>query len=687
MTDNVIRFKAKKELTGEQNLIEFIVSCRTHLTVFGKDNWHENKWNAVYGKRKVVARFSTNLKPSDSYNYEPIAEPFLDFAKAYIKHVYTDRPVGNLQRHFEAIRVLEEALILAKGKADILLLDGMVLEYLDEVFQRRISNAEGKNKAGYQMELILDFCRNQLITPTLPEWSNPYGKVKDQIIRVDEKGKEFRAEKLPSDEEMVLVVDLFREAPKLGVEAEYYSSLYVLLMTAPSRGAELTNLHVDNCLVRDTDRNGEVKLGIAWLPGKGGKEGVKWVPTVMEEIVEEAVERLKRISGPARLAAKFAEENPEQFMIHAGCITHTGFSVDAPLSLEQFNGAMGSHHSSLVDATKAKWIKKIYEENGEAITYRALGKYAYDKFTGKIVKWPFVDKHDHVKASKSLVLFRENEFHADFEPRGFSFVLPTVNYINDRFAVKKGEESRSLWVKCGMGLKSGDPITLTTHKARHWLSTVAESGGMDALKLAQWAGRARVQDNEAYDHRTEEEKADQVAALMQIDPSNTNILDKIEHRIPVTFEDIGKDLAGSAIVTELGICEHDYAMAPCQRAGDCETCKEMVCVKGFSSALELLKKRESEVESQLIKAMADHEIGKFGADRWVSNHGWRLAHIRTKIRILEDANVPDGTPIRIPEEYDPSPVKEALRKSGLNTEIVSPDELGMSEDLFNLLGM
>jgi hypothetical protein len=99
MKNNVIRFKAKFELTGEQNLNEFIDSCRTYLTSFGSDSWQENKWDTLKGKRKVVARFATNLKPSNSYHYEPISAPYLDFAKAYIKNLYTDNPVSNLQRH------------------------------------------------------------------------------------------------------------------------------------------------------------------------------------------------------------------------------------------------------------------------------------------------------------------------------------------------------------------------------------------------------------------------------------------------------------------------------------------------------------------------------------------------------------------------------------------------------------
>ncbi|TXL16533.1 integrase, partial [Methylococcaceae bacterium HT5] len=273
--------------------------------------------------------------------------------------------------------------------------------------------------------------------------------------------------------------------------------------------------------------------------------------------------------------------------------------------------------------------------------------------------------------------------HVDFNPRGFSFCIPTVNHINDRFVQKESKGDRTLWAKYEFSLKSGEPIELTTHGARHWLSTMAESGGMDELTLANWAGRAKVGDNKKYDHRTEDQKSEEVAGLMI--PENAGVLEKIKHRIPITFQDIGKDLEGSAIVTELGVCEHDYAMSPCQRSGDCETCKELVCIKGFSDSLELLKKREQEVASQFDKAMEDHEMGAFGADRWMSNHHWRLTHLRTKISILENENTPDGTVVRIPDEYDPSPVKEMLRNKGLDAEVESPDELGFEDDIFELM--
>ena len=610
MNDTVFYFKPVAEVISEKNLTNFIQDCKSKLTVFGKSCWDENKWATHLGIRRVIARFSTNMKPSDSYNYSPLEYPFIDFAKAYIRYIYSLNPVTNLQRHFEAIRILEEALLLSKGNADILLLDGFVLECLDDVFKRRIVDSAGRNKAGYQMELLFNFCRDNFITPNLPQWSNPYKKTKDLTIILDETGKEHRSKKLPSDEDMLLIAQLFHDAPSLGIEAEYFSAVMALLMLAPSRCSELFSLSTD-CIVWEEDRAGDKKLGIRWVPAKNGKEGIKWVPTVMQDVALEAITRLKKIGEPARHIARNVENNDGEF-------------------------------------TATEYVRNF-------------------NF------WPYVDSAKRTKVSQALLLFRKYEFHKDFKVVSDSFTMPTVNLINDRFIQKGTRSGSSLWSKYNIVRPDRTPIQIPSHNARHWLSTKAERGGMDEQTLANWAGRARIADNTSYDHRTEEEKANSIVSILL--PEKYSVLDKIKQNLPISYEDVGKDLIGTAIVTELGVCEHDFSMMPCQLNGDCETCKELVCIKGFSDSLGLLKTREKQVSEQLDKAFQNHSMGIFGADRWVSAHGWRLAHIRTKIRLLEDISIPDGTPVRIPDEYDPSPAKQVLLDKGLNIEIQTPESI------------
>ncbi|URL01777.1 hypothetical protein L4F91_09735 [Avibacterium sp. 20-126] len=196
---------------------------------------------------------------------------------------------------------------------------------------------------------------------------------------------------------------------------------------------------------------------------------------------------------------------------------------------------------------------------------------------------------------------------------------------------------------------------------------------MDELTLANWAGRARVADNKAYDHRTEEEKSESEEARSILIPEHPSILDKIHLNLPIIYEELEKDKQGVAIVTEIGLCEHDYAMSPCSRHGDCETCKELVCIKGMDSSLKILKQREIQLTEQFKKVQGHHKIGTFGIDRWIDNIGWRLTHIKTKIAFLENENIPNNTLLRMPDEYAPSPTKLTLLEKGMDIDVAKPE--------------
>jgi hypothetical protein len=83
-------------------------------------------------------------------------------------------------------------------------------------------------------------------------------------------------------------------------------------------------------------------------------------------------------------------------------------------------------------------------------------------------------------------------------------------------------------------------------------------------------------------------------------------------------------------------------------------------MKGLPHTLDELKRLEKLYEEQLADAKLKAEKQVFGADRWVTASGFRLSKIRTIITMMEDPASPDGTPIRIPHELDPSPVKRSL---------------------------
>lgn len=664
----------------ELNLAKFIDFCKNRLTAFGNNCWENNQWKAKFGIYSVQVRFSTDRIKSTAYKYEPLSEPFIDFAKAYILYTYSLQPIRQLARHIEALRLVEMALYNVKSSADILLLDYLVIREVESLAMKKYEKgSDSINKLGYQLEKLFDFCRINYITPNLPIWNNPYKRPRDLTILLDEKGKEYRSQKMPTDEEMMLVAKLFHDAPNLDKETEYYTAIMALLMVAPSRCSELMSLSI-NCLEWEEDSLGNKQLGIRWIPAKNGKEGLKWVPSSMQGVIVEAVKRLTDISYLARKAARFAEENPNKLMFLDTNIQSDSSLLMKSLTEIEIGNILGIDGRNGINT---KWFKKLMNENNGIITYDTLGRFLYRKYTSKFNFWPYADKNKKVKVSETLLLFRENEFHDDFSPKNFSFILPTVNQINDRFCYSETRPKTSLWEKHCIGTSKGEFIKLPSHNARHWLSTKAERGGMDELTLANWAGRARVADNKFYDHRTEKEKSEEARDLLISE--DISILDKIHLKLPITYEDLGKDRVGVAIITEIGVCEHDYAMSPCSRHGECETCKELVCIKGLESSLEILKEREQLLMEQFTRAKKHHKMGDFGADRWISNLGWRLTHIRTKIKFLENNDIPNGALLRMPDEYDPSPVKLSLLEKGMDVDIQKEETAKLDDDLYRLM--
>jgi hypothetical protein len=439
-------------------------------------------------------------------------------------------------------------------------------------------------------------------------------------------------------------------------------------MFAPNRAGELGDLTVES-LIED-----EGRLWVQWYAEKGYGDTAKPVPRELEATVRLAFERLITIGEPARKAAKFAYDNPGKFMMHKDCVTPKRFTDDMPLNAYEFARAFSIGHDKvdrvlrMEDKTSqtawtyitgsAKWIKRL-REGGEP-TYAKCANYISSTYKHR--EWPKVSEHGPY-VWESLLLVRDREFHEDFDARLFSWKLPNVNDLNLRLGSSKypGKRKASLFNRFNMKDEDGSDIQITSHQFRVWLSTVCERAGMDSWMLAKFAGRARIQDNEHYDLRTPDEKYTQALSVLDIE-SRPQPLEALKLNLPVVYEDLGEDRIGVAQITQYGFCLHGYATAPCTKNGECMTCKEHACVKGMPGTLDRIIRLEQKVASELEKATQAQSAKVFGADRWVTYLGWRLAHIGTIKKVLQSDEHDEGTIIRIPAEHDPSPVIRALNQ-------------------------
>ncbi|MCU8004809.1 MULTISPECIES: hypothetical protein [Shewanella] len=683
---DIIYFQPKHEISAKQNLDSLIEHCKNTLTLYDdQGGWQSNSWQHKQKNRFIAMTFSKYREKSNPANFDPLDEPFLSFAKAYIRYNQSIKSVSSVTNKMVALRMLHDALIEIHDVADILKTDGLVLGELENLTKQRVVNDDRRNKVGYQIEILLEFIRTKRIVPALQSWANPWPKVGAKAERTDKESRDWQDERCPSMHQMLALADCFANAETL--EDQYWSSVITLLMFAPGRAGELSELTVD-CLHRG--ENGA--LGVRWYAEKGFGHTIKWVPEALEQTVIEAHRRLMEIGKPARDAAKFAYENPNIFMRHSGCCTSDDFAEDKPLNAYQFAHAMSLTEQSIsrmksktgkfssvsawdmVGAKDTKWVQRLVA-SGEP-TYEQLASFVASEYQTQ--DWPYLPSIQR-PVWESLILIRDREFHNDFRVREFSWRLPSVNELNAQLAMrdKLKNPPKTLFQRMGYKDEDGSDIRLTSHQIRVWLSTNAERGGMDAWQLARWAGRARINDNRHYDLRTQDEREQQARSILEFNERPT-ALEAIKMNLPVSYKDLGVNRIGIADVTEYGMCVHDYAMSPCIKGGECMTCKEHVCIKGMPDTLERILRLEKQVESQFYKANQDNADGVFGADRWVSHLGWKLAHIRTQRQRLESEDTPEGAILWIPPEHDPSPVKRALEQNDLD---ISASDQDLVEEL------
>ncbi len=650
------QFVPRADRDAKTNLTEFIRLAREELTAFdGGGAWDCDKWKHSGGT--VV--FATRTAPLGAYSHTPMAEPFKEFAKAYVRYSYSHRSVKSMDKVVQGLRCIEAALLHVRGPADIRRLNLAVMDVCAAKCREFFPSLRVQYATGLRIQAIFDFVREKRLVPTLPPWKSPFRLPASLTVDVSEAGQAYRTKKLPSNQAMLAVADLFAQAND--PETRYFSSIMMLLMAAPSRISEVLRLPTD-CIQWEPDERGVRQMYLRWHAAKGKGATKKWVVPVMHDVVHEAVRRLIDIGQGARESARFAFENPGRFMPHSACLADPDEIGDRPLTPDELCAAIGlklpERGDRLRDGSPA-WSRISLTEKLQVlidraqVTYFDLANYVSENYRGPY--WPHIDEARLVKAWDSLCVHRENEFHKQLPVKLFSWRLPGKSDLNTRLTTDRG---MSIFERYGLKNSDGTSIRLTPHQPRHWLSTMSERAGMDEYTLAQWAGRVRVADNRHYDHRSPEERLEAARDHLPFKPAP--LLERIKHRQPVTYQELGMDRLGTAKATLYGMCVHDYAMAPCQKERECMTCAEHVCIKGDHVSLERIRLLEAQTELLLQKAQKAHEDGDFGADRWVDNHKWKLAHVRAMRTALEHPQVPDGTILRIPDGHDPSPVRRAL---------------------------
>lgn len=669
--NKIFDFSSKDKLDSCDNLNRFIEQCKTELTVFGSDlDWKELCWPKAGNFTKLGSH--SRAKGED----DKLDEQFIDFAKAYFRYQQGHKPTDT-KNELKALKAVEKALLQGNEFASISNISISTLDQAAQLMREHYSKGAAYH-GGRELELLAKFITSKrLIEQDISSWKNPIQRKKDEI-QTGEKAKERREKKMPSEEALSAMAEIFSNKP-LSPRDVFTSATFAMLMCAPSRITEVLELPVD-CEVEQEDSKGVIRYGWRFYSGKGFGGDIKWIPSEMVAVAKEAINRIKELTSESRKLAAWMEVNQDKFYRHKIC---PQVSDDKPLSMIEVYQAIGLVYDSKSSAHIKLSAIGLPSNDGDN-TLTSLWKYA---LTRQPEEFPWLSKKKGIKYSNALFCMQRDLLHTQRGTSPFILWRPTNNVFNNDLSPRYSLSTnhKSIFDRYGYTTKTGERLKLASHQARHLLNTIAQRGGLSQLQIAKWSGRAEATQNRTYNHMSEYEM---VALAEELDTSLTLFgpSGEVAKHIPVSIQEFNTMEKGAVHVTEFGVCVHDFTMSPCDKYRDCLNCTEQVCIKGEKDKLARIKKRFNEVEKQYLAAQKALDDGLAGADRWFEYHKNTLGRLNELIAILENPDIPEGAQIKLRNEKAFSPLRRAVESKVTKTALKDSKEVKMLDELTKMLG-
>ena len=620
---NVEKFRSRRaEIEAEANLKEFIRYCRDDLTWLGDQegfDWDAPKWpHARWAKVSVGKRRHFSEE-------EQLDEAFVEFAKANFRDKNTERKTGS-KWELPALKCLEAALLTVTGSGSV---QGMSLAVLDEaaIVARNHYSAPARYQVGRIIAEIARFVSTRRLVPVdVSTWKSPLTRP-SSVRRTGDAGQSEIASKMPSQAGLDAMAEMFANDPDDPI-ARFISAVWALLMAAPWRISEVLRLHVD-AEHEEKDDRGVISYGLRYYGSKGFEYDVKWISKTMEPVAREACRRIREATESARRLAKHLETDPEAPFLYADA---PKASLDDELSVAQQAAYLRRKAPKGRAHDCPNWrFRSIREHWAKARTKLPEGFPIFARETG--LRW-----------SEAMFCMHRSFLHETWPTDWYRLRAPTANTINDLLRPTGGKKG-VLWKK-GYREPDGRPIMLTTHQARHYLSTLAERGNMAQEHLAKWAGRARQSDNRVYNHMTEEERVARVREVLA-GTELAGVETSMRVNKPTTRAEFNLRVQGPTHRTAYGACEHDWTMSPCTKHRKCLTCSEHAFTKGDQEAYARIMAETYDQLEECDKALAAIRAGTTVADRWLESALNTLLRQWQLLALLESEDVEDGATIRV----------------------------------------
>jgi hypothetical protein len=636
----LLHFTPRAELEPQANLEAFIGVCKQSevldaCRIFAQNVWHLGHFK---GQNKVNNAVFSTLEASSISAPEPaMPQPFLDFAKAAIVYLHDARPVVSQAFRIIALRCLEAALREWSKGSRPTGVNVEVLETAVELAKKQVSAGVAYRVAG-QLAIIAELMNEKRFIVLRQPWNHGLKKPQELGSRISMEALAARQEKLPSAAALRAIAGIFRDAvapPEVMV-----SSYTAVMLCAPERINEVMRLK-RNCLV-EGDGRFDGKLGLRWAGSKGAEDTTKWLPTQMVPVAREAVDKLLKVTAPAHKIAAWYTINPTTLYLHDEA---AGLRDKEVLDLEEVSFILWGDQSKT--SVAATWGVKTNKLSKVPLGGRKYG-FRFEDVERAVVAmlpatFPYVLGAPELLCEDAMSVARTNEAHAKRATYLCMFSCVDSHTITNFYG---REAQESIFDRFGYTEDDGSPIGLVSHSLRHYLSMLAEMGGLSSAEIAIFAGRKDVRHNRAYDHMSSDEVQAPIGQALKAG-FTANIVPAAGSReliFRTEFKGIG---IVAAHTTNYGWCTHNFASEPCQLYRDCINCEEQECVKGEDHKTANLRSLKSETEYLLNEAREALSDEEYGADNWVAHQKRTLERVNVLLSIIDDPAVPVGARVRL----------------------------------------
>lgn len=677
MSGSVSKLVVTGTVNPSDRVQDFIRLARSLSGVLVADGeWDSDIWevgqsfNSKGSNRSTRTVAFLKLGASVSRNQVVRGDPFhptyRDFAKAYYRYQHSVSPVTfeNQAKRLDAVRFIEAAFCSFGYSPSIEKLDVVILNKAVDLAKTGVGAARHYQFAIY-IQQVHRFCLDHHFLNAPFQWKHGVRKPKDKVEEIGSAAKLWREEKLPSPEAFHGLALIFRNATK---PADLlFSAVCAICISIPIRAHEVLQLRVD-CEVygkTKSETGEEVETyGIRVWPGKGNPPQVKWVPSLMVDLVQQAVRRLREMSDGPRMVAAWYEEHPGVLWLPA---TAAEFRASDKLPVSELTQIVihpANQHKPGRSVT-IHWVHQLGIDSDSKSPKHPMTCVSIKSMADVLLKnlppdFPYFNGDKEQLYSKSLVVLYDNALSTS--PIPFVVIKVSVDHFNRWLRGHDNGKQPSAFKRWDIRERDGSDIKITTHSFRHWLNTVAQFRGLSELDIAKWSGRD-VSQNKYYDHVSPEEVLTQIREAMEdgnaIGPMfEAGKLQGVNK--PVDRNEFAEAQIGSALVSDYGICVHDYSLLPCQNHGECLGCSENVFIKGDVKHRAKVAARLVITEKQVEDARAAMDMEFYGADRWTEAHDKSIETMRSMLAMHDDPAIPDGTIINLATLSDNS-VAMAIR--------------------------